>query len=116
MCGPAFTGTISVFRLSFSFMFSSEDEGIAEGGLGKIIAASFERGYISKDLSDRLNELRKMRIAYFHSHVGLKQRSAMKRVLDKKLYGEKLHRSDALEAIKIIHHFLSKTSPGFFRP
>lgn len=30
--------------LSFSFMFDSEDEAIAEGGLSKIIAASFERG------------------------------------------------------------------------
>src|ERR1700722_16370577 len=82
--------------LSFGFMFSSEDEVIAEGGLGKIIAASFERGHISKELADRLNELRIMRIAYFHSHVGLKQKSAMKRVLDKNLYGAKLHRIDAM--------------------
>lgn len=101
--------------LSFDFMFNSEDEAIAEGGLSKIIAASFERGDISKDLASRLNELRIMRIAYFHSHVGLKQRSAMKRVLDKKLYGVKLHRSDAVDAIKIVHQFLNETSPGFFR-
>jgi hypothetical protein len=101
--------------LSFGFIFR-EDEGIAEGGLGKIIAASFERGHISKDLADRLNELRIMRIAYFHSHVGLKQKSAMKRVLDKKLYGVKLHRSDAIDAIKIVHQFLNETSPGFFPP
>jgi hypothetical protein len=100
--------------LSFGFMFNSEDEAIAEGGLGKIIAASFERGHISKDLADRLNELRLMRIAYFHSHVGLKQRSAMKRTLDKKLYGEKLHRSDAMDTIKIVHEFLNETSPSFF--
>jgi hypothetical protein len=98
--------------LSFGFMFNSQDEAIAEGGLGKIIAASF--GHISKDLADRLNDLRIMRIAYFHSHVGLNQRGAMKRVLDKKLYGVKLHRTDATEAIKIVHQFLNETSPGFF--
>jgi hypothetical protein len=101
--------------LSFGFMFDSGDEAIAEGGLAKIIAASFERGHISKELADRLNELRIMRIAYFHSHVGLKQRSAMKRILDKKLYGVKLHRTDAVDAIKIVHQFLNETSPGFFR-
>jgi hypothetical protein len=100
--------------LSFSFMFNSDDQAIAEGGLSKIIAASFERGHISKDLSDRLHELRIMRIAYFHSHVGLNQRSAMKRYLDKKLYGVKLHRSDAIDALKIVHQFLNETSPGFF--
>ncbi len=100
--------------LSFGFMFNLEDEAIAEGGLGKIIAASFERGHISKELADRLNELRIMRIAYFHSHVGLKQRGAMKRVLDKKLYGVKLHRSDAMNAITIVHQFLNETAPGFF--
>jgi hypothetical protein len=100
--------------LSFSFMFNSGDQTIAEGGLNKIIAASFERGHISRDLSDRLHELRIMRIAYFHSHVGLNQRSAMKRYLDKKLYGVKLHRSDAIDALKIVHQFLSETSPGFF--
>jgi hypothetical protein len=101
--------------LSFGFMFNSEDEIIADGGLSKIIAASLERGYISQELADHLNELRAMRIAYFHSHVGLKRRSAMKRILDKKLYGEKLHRSDAMEALKIVHHFLNETSPDFFR-
>ncbi|MHB8272424.1 hypothetical protein [Bradyrhizobium sp.] len=100
--------------LSFNFMFDSDDKAIAEGGLSKIIAVSFERGYISKELSDSLNELRIMRIAYFHSHVGLNQRSAMKRYLDKKLYGVKLHRSDAIEALKIVHQFLNETSPGFF--
>jgi hypothetical protein len=100
--------------LSFSFMFNSGDQTIAEGGLNKIIAASFERGHISRDLSDRLHELRIMRIAYFHSHVGLNQRSAMKRYLDKKLYGVKLHRSDAIDALKIVQQFLSETSPGFF--
>ena len=101
--------------LSFDFMFDSDDEIIAEGGLSKIITASFERGYISKELSNRLNELRMMRIAYFHSHVGLKKRSAMKRYLDKKLYGVKLHRRDAMDALKIVHELLNETSPGFFR-
>jgi hypothetical protein len=100
--------------LSFSFMFNSNDEAIAEGGLSKIIAASVKRGHISKELSDRLNDLRIMRIAYFHSHVGLNQKSAMKRYLDKKLYGVKLHRSDAMDALKIVHQFLNETSPGFF--
>lgn len=101
--------------LSFGFMFDSKDETIAEGGLGKIIAASLERGHISKGLADRLNELRIMRIAYFHSHVDLKPKSAMKRIIDKQLYGVRLHRHDAVEAIKIVHEFLNETSPGFFR-
>jgi hypothetical protein len=100
--------------LSFGFMFNSNDEAIAEGGLSKIIAASVKRGHISKELSNRLNDLRIMRIAYFHSHVGLNEKSAMKRYLDRKLYGVKLHRKDAMDALKIVHQFLNETSPGFF--
>jgi hypothetical protein len=101
--------------LSFDFMFETKDQAVAEGGLGKIIAASLERGHISKELHDRLDELRAMRVAYFHSHVGLNKRSAMKRYLDKRLYGVRLHRMDALDALKIVHELLSETSPGFFR-
>jgi hypothetical protein len=101
--------------LSFGFMFDADDKPIAEGGLGKIIAASVERGHISEDLSTRLNELRSMRIAYFHSHVGLNRRSVMQRILDKQLYGAKLHRSDAIIALRAVHQFLNETSPGFFR-
>lgn len=100
--------------LSFGFMFNSKDEAIAEGGLGKIVTASLERGHISNELAKRLNELRLMRIAYFHSHVGLNKKGAMKRVLDKGKYGVKLHRSDASDALRIVHEFLNETSPGFF--
>jgi hypothetical protein len=100
--------------LSFGFMFDPNDQAIAEGGLSKILAASLGRGHISKELHDRVDELREMRIAYFHSHVGLNNRSAMKRYLDKKLYGVKLHRKDAMDALRIVHKFLSETSPGFF--
>jgi hypothetical protein len=100
--------------LSFDFMLDSNDQAIAEGGLSKIIGASLERGYISKELYGRLNQLRAMRIAYFHSHVGLNKRSAMKRYLDKKLYGVKLHRKDAMDALKIVHQLLNETSPAFF--
>lgn len=102
--------------LSFSFMFDANDRSIAEGGLNKIIEASLARGHISNELSDRLHELREMRIAYFHSHVGLNPRSAMKRYLDKRLYGLKLHRRDAQDALKIVHEFLNETSPGYFNP
>jgi hypothetical protein len=97
-------------------MFNSDDENIAEGGLSKIIGASLARGHISNELSDRLHELRVMRIACFHSHVGLNQRSAMKRYLDKRLYGVKLHRRDAKDALMIVHEFLNETSPGYFNP
>jgi hypothetical protein len=100
--------------LSFSFMFNTDDEAIAEGGLSKIIEASLARGHISNQLSDRLHELRVMRIAYFHSHVGLNRRSAMKRYLDKRLHGVKLHREDAKDALKIVHEFLNETSPSYF--
>jgi hypothetical protein len=100
--------------LSFSYMFNAADESIAEGGLSKIIEASLVRGHISNELSDRLHELRVMRIAYFHSHVGLNRRSAMKRYLNKGLYGVKLHRRDALDALNIVHEFLNETSPGYF--
>jgi hypothetical protein len=100
--------------LSFSFMFNSKDVSIAEGGLGRIIDASLARGHISKKMSERLHELRVMRIAYFHSHVGLNQRSAMKRYLDTGLYGAKLHRKDAQQALKIVNEYLNETSPGFF--
>jgi hypothetical protein len=101
--------------MSFHYMLSSEDEVIAEGGLSKIIAASIDRGSISKQLAERLHELRLMRIAYFHSHVGLNKRGAMTRMLSKRLHGAKLHRRDALDALRIVHQFLNETSPGFFK-
>lgn len=106
--------TVIESTLSFNFMFSKDDNAIAEGGLSKIISISADRGYISKELSISLHELRLMRIAYFHSHVGLNRRSAIKRYLDKGLYGAKLHRKDAKDALKIVHLFLNETSPGFF--
>ena len=64
--------------MAVNFALGSDDL-IAEGGLAKIAAASLERGYISEETHNRLSELRKMRIAYFHSHVGLSKRSAMSR-------------------------------------
>jgi len=91
--------------MAFNFALGSEDL-IAEGGLAKIAAASLERGFISKETHDRLNELRKMRIAYFHSHVGLNKRSAMSRHLAKRLHGVEAHRQDAAEALRIVHEFL----------
>ena len=100
--------------LSFGFMFDEDDKPIAEGGLGKIIAASVARGHISEDLSACLSELRAMRIAYFHSHVGLNKRSAMQRYLEKKHHGVKLHRRDAIIALRTVHQFLNETSPDFF--
>src|ERR1700676_695659 len=48
--------TLIESALSFNFMFESSDQTIAEGGLSKVIAASLERGYISKELHDRLDE------------------------------------------------------------
>jgi hypothetical protein len=91
--------------MAFNFAIGSEDE-IAEGGLGKLSAASLERGYITREVYDRINELRIMRIAYFHSHVGLNKRGAMTRYLDKKLAPVDAHRKDAAEALRIVYEFI----------
>jgi len=97
--------TLIESALAFNFAISSEDR-IAEGGLGKLAAASLEREHISKEIFDRLDELRLMRIAYFHSHVGLNKRSAMHRYLEKGVYGVNAHRKDAAEALRIVHEFI----------
>jgi hypothetical protein len=74
--------------------------------LGKLAATSLERGHISKEIFDHLNKLRLMRIAYFHSHVGLNKRGAMSRYLNQHLVGVDAHRKDAAEALRIVHEFL----------
>lgn len=97
--------TLIESALAFNFAISSEDK-IAEGGLGKLAATSLKRGHISKETFDLLNELRLMRIAYFHSHVGLNKRGAMHRYFDKRLHGVNAHRKDAVAALRIVHEFI----------
>lgn len=99
--------TVVESGLSFGYILISEDE-IAEGGLAKLAAVAFAEGNISKYLFEEINELRLMRIACFHSHVGLNPRSAMKRYLDKRAFGTKLHRKDAAHALKIVYDFLNE--------
>jgi hypothetical protein len=106
--------TLIESALSFGYILQGEDA-VAEGGLGKLINVSLQRGHLSKALFKRLNELKEMRVAYTHSHVGMNRRGAMKRYMDKKAYGRDLHAQDAVEALKIVHEFLAETSPGFFR-
>ena len=96
----------TVLALEIAKSLGASEDKIAEGGLGKLAATSFERKYISKETFDRLNELRLMRIAYFHSHIGLNKRGAMHRYLEKRLYGVNAHRKDAAEALKIVHEFI----------
>jgi hypothetical protein len=99
--------------LAFGYILNAED-GIAEGGLGKIVLAAFESGHISKEIFARLNELRTMRTAYFHSHAGLHKRGAMKRYLDNKTFGVEMHQKDAKDALKIVHEFLRSRRPAAF--
>jgi hypothetical protein len=99
--------------LAFGYILSSQDA-VAEGGLGKIVTESRKNNHISQPLCNRLDELRRMRIAYFHSHVGLNKRGAMKRYLDSKLHGHRLHKNDAETALTIVFEYLEETSPAFF--
>lgn len=100
--------------LGFAFITTSGDESIAEGGFARMINVAYDRGWISSYLHHQLEELRRMRIAYFHTHVGLNVRGAMKRYLDKKGYGYQQHQRDAKEALRVVHEFLRENSPGFF--
>lgn len=52
-----------------------------ESGLGAIIQTLIDSGDIEQHTAESLNELRMIRIAYFHSHEGLKTRGFMGRWL-----------------------------------
>ena len=99
--------------LGFRFIMNfGADEKIAEAGLAKMLDVAHKRGWISKELRNRLDEVRRMRIAYFHTHIGMHERGAMKRYLTEKEFGYKQHRRDAERALRIVHEYLKEGSPG----
>ena len=88
----------------------------AEGGLRSIADKSFDLGSIDKQIHARLDELRTMRIAYSHAHVGLKPRSHMARILRKDRNPHKLLQQDAKLAIQIVSDLLRHLDPNFGPP
>jgi len=99
--------------LGFRFIMNfGTDEKIAEASLAKMLDVAHRRGWISRELRNRLDELRRMRIAYFHSHIGMNERGAMKRYLTEKGFGYKQHRRDAERALNIVHDYLKEESAG----
>jgi hypothetical protein len=105
------------FLMSFG-----KDDKIAEAGLHRMITVAHERGWVSERIRGRLDELRKMRIAYFHSHTlenerGVLKRymnNALKRYMNKRTSPHTLQERDAQEALHIVHEFLREDSPDYF--
>lgn len=90
----------------------SGEEKAAEAGLGVIISKALDRGVISDTIADRLKDLKDIRIAYFHAHVGAKKRSFMGRFLslrDPDLY--RVVENDAKEAIRIVVDLMRFQNP-----
>ena len=93
---------------------------IAESSFSAIVEKYVEIEALDNSVAQQIHALRKMRIAYFHSHVGLKQRSYMKRLIDKKggCPFELLYQ-DAQFAIKVVvnvmRHQNPKWNPEFFK-
>ena len=109
------TNALVESTLGFKFIMNfGTDEKIAEAGLAKMLDVAHSRGWFSSALRDQLDELRRMRIAYFHAHVGMNKRGAMKRYLTEKDFGYRQHRRDAAKALKIVHEYLKEESPEFF--
>jgi hypothetical protein len=97
--------------LGFIFIMSfGTDEKVAEAGLASMLDSAEKHGWISKKLRDRLDEIRRIRIAYFHSHIGMNKRSAMKRYITENNFGYKQHRRDAEAALIIVREYLEETS------
>jgi hypothetical protein len=107
----------SHFLMSFG-----KDDKIAESGFHRMITVAHERGWISESIRGRLDELRKMRIAYFHSHTLENERGALKRYMNnsqkrymnKRTSSHTLQERDAQEALHIVHEFLREDSPDYF--
>jgi hypothetical protein len=109
------THTFIESSLGFRFIMNfGADEKIAEAGLAKMLNVAYDRGWISRELRNQIDELRRMRIAYFHTHVGMNERGAMKRYLTQKEFGYKQHRRDAEKALRIAHDYLREDSPESF--
>ena len=86
----------------------------AEGGLAAIIEKATELRIIDESVSKRLDELRRMRIAYFHAHVGMKDRSHLGRLKASGHFdSDKLIEDDAEEAIRVIVDLLRFQNPGW---
>ena len=69
-------------RITLNFKRSLMNIRFLKTGLGSIIQTLKESGNIESHPAGSLDELRKIRIAYFHSHEGLKERSFMGRWIE----------------------------------
>lgn len=99
--------------LGSQLILAGEDEA-AEGGMASILRRSLELDWISEHLAARVRELHRMRIAYGHTHVGLKNRSLMKRFIDAKAvdiweYSE----AEARSALQIVVDILRSGQPSW---
>lgn len=84
----------------------------AESGMASIIKRSLSEGYIDNKIAGRLDTLRKMRISYFHTHVGLKERSYMNRRISSNCYDDaELLANDSKEAIQVVVDLLRYQNP-----
>lgn len=90
--------------LSSKFCMQGEDE-MAEVGFAKVLEESKAKNIISENFAERLDTLRKIRNSYMHYHIGLSNRSLMKRILDNALSPDALLIKDAWFAVKLISDF-----------
>lgn len=91
--------------LSSHFSMQGEDE-TAEASFVKILEESKAKNIISGEFADKLNTLRKIRNSYMHYHIGLSNRSLMKRILDNALPPDELLIQDAWFAVKLISEYI----------
>ncbi|MFN3172505.1 MAG: hypothetical protein ACE37E_17610 [Hyphomicrobiales bacterium] len=97
--------------LAGPLIISGEDHA-AEGGLAAILAKCIEHGSLDDKIAARIDELRRMRIAYFHAHSGLKERSYMGRLISKDFPTEfEMIQEDARDAITIVVDLLRYENP-----
>ncbi len=95
--------------LSSNFCMQGEDE-TAEASFAKVIEESKANNIISETFAEDLNKLRKIRNSYTHFHVGLSNRSLMKRILDDSITPEELLIKDAWFAVKLVSDFFCNSS------
>lgn len=88
-------------------------DNVVDRGLAAITKETQRLGVLDSALAKRIDDLRRMRIAYFHPHVGLDDRGHMKRILRARKDPRFLLRDDARAAVQTIVDFLRQRNPAW---
>lgn len=89
-------------------------DNLAVKGFAQIVGHARDSGWITQELFERFETLRKMRNPYVHPKVGLKPGSNMKRILDAKALDPRdLADSDAKFAVETVAEFFRFLYPSW---